>query len=627
MPDKENLTYARMGYLFTVAILLFTIVSRIMILKLTFEWFLGIVTLLILLFLNLLMLALYPKGPPHMIHLILLSLIAVSVFWYFTLISYFFVSYSTDSIIMSHMGAEMVLQGKNPYDYSLLPYFERFDLPYHFTTLKMDGTITDIITYPAFNFLVFVPFLAFGVTDLRWALLFFHIATLVAIYIFSPSRLRPIVLIPMFMIPVFLAYTSGSVTDIVWVFFLVLSVGFWHSKTYHIPMLKEWIEHFPALKSRSINLNTILSGIFLGFSMSFKQIIWIALPFFLIRLWRENFELNFSQRLRKLLSFCTAVTLPFIVFNIPFIMDSPGDWLTAVAAPLFPMGAPMAPYGIGISILTLLGVSLPESYFTYVTLLTIFISIVTYYLYYDRLRFSMWALLIVIPLFWWRSLPNYFIYWIPPMVLDIACNYKESERISPLPNSLMKNRKKILTSIFMLSVLFLSIHTLNSLSSPEVQSIEFLNTTPIQEEDIDVINHLNVTIQNTGLYPIMPRFGVSWQYMVSNLIYWDILDGPETLFPGDTATYHISTEVPNWFLRDGDVVSLVVNDARNPNILKISPPITSGEITNGFFRYWTMNTRLGLPVYIILIMIPAIIAWLAPLYVLRLYGQKIRKNL
>lgn len=74
---------------------------------------------------------------------------------------------------MSHVGAESVLQGKNPYEVSLLPHYERFNLPLLFTTPKMDGTITDIVTYPAFNFLVFVPFLLLGLNDLRWALLFF----------------------------------------------------------------------------------------------------------------------------------------------------------------------------------------------------------------------------------------------------------------------------------------------------------------------------------------------------------------------------------------------------------------------------------------------------------------------
>ena len=589
MTNFNELT-SRIAHLSTIGIILFTTVYWVFTIQFTFEWLFALSILIILLLLNFLALISHLKESKWIIHLVPLSLIAVLVFWYIAFISYVSPYYGTDSLVMSHVGAEAVLKGENPYEVNLIPYFKQFKLSPRFITPRMDGTIVNTITYPAFNFLVFTPFIVAGLTDLRWALLFFHIATLIAMYIFSPVKLRPIILLPWFMIPVFLVFTPGAATDIVWVFFLTIALVFWHSKTYSF-----------RLKNLNIELNKILSGIFIGFSLSFKQITWFVLPFFLIRLWNDV-ESNYFQKLKRILSFCIASLLPFVMLNIPFIIDSPSHWVEAVLAPLFPKGAPMAPYGIGFALSVISGMLLPESYFSNLTILVTFISIIAYYLYYDRLGSKMWIFLMIIPLFWWRSLLTYFVYWIPLAIFEIAHGKGRKEKIS-LTSFLLRNRKRAVFFILIFFTLFSFIYTLNVSKSHEVLSIEFLNITPIQEEDIDSINSLAVTIRNNGFYPIIPRFGIFWHYGIyildTNLVYWDILDGPETLLPTESATYHISTKEPVWFLRDGDKVSIIVNDAGNPNIISTSKPINIealGQlgIINGHFRYWDFNTQLGL---------------------------------
>jgi uncharacterized membrane protein len=391
----------RLGYFLTALIILSVIVNKSFIITIEVITLIFFVLLIILMICNLVVFALLKK-PAKIMYLIPLSLIITLIFSHYTFIRYFMVVYSTDSIIMSHVGAESILRGENPYKVSLLPHYERFNLPLQFSTPKIDGTFTDVITYPAFNFLFFVPFIFFGLNDIRWALLFSHIATLIVMYIFTPKQYRSLILIPMFIIPDFLTFTPGGVTDIVWVFLLVLSLKLWNSRP-------------------------VISYIFIGLASSFKQIVWYALPFFSIRLWYEGIDLPYSEKVKRFAIFCTTVGLTFTVVNAPFVIDARDEWLQAVLAPLFPQGAPMVPFGFGLAFMSSFGISMPMRYFTGLTILAIVVATIAYYLYCDKYPWLMWVLLLVIPLFWWRSLPNYFIYWIPLLAFDFLRNYAKGE--------------------------------------------------------------------------------------------------------------------------------------------------------------------------------------------------------
>jgi uncharacterized membrane protein len=262
----------------------------------------------------------------------------------------------------------------------------------------MDGTLTDVITYPAFNFLVFAPFLFFGLNDIRWALLFFHIATLITMYIFTPKEYKSLILITMYVFPYFLDFTAGGVTDIVWMFLFVLTLKFW-------------------------NTRPIISYIFLGLASSYKQIVWFTLPFFLIRLWYEGVNLSNRRKVKRLAIFCTSLGLIFGVVNAPFVVDAPDEWLQAVLAHLLSQSAPMVPFGFNLAFLSSIGIFLPITYFNGLTILTVLVAIIAYYLYCDEYPWLMWIFVFIIPLFWWRSLPNYFIYWMPLLAFDILYNY------------------------------------------------------------------------------------------------------------------------------------------------------------------------------------------------------------
>ena len=167
--------------------------------------------------------------------------------------------------------------------------------------------------------------------------------------------------------------------------------------------------------------------------------------------------------------------------------------------------------------------------------------------------------------------------------------------------NIRRYRKKLLLLLIFFSIIFAGFWTWINIGIKENLSIEFIDIIPVQNREIDEINEVVITIRNTGSYPIIPRFSIYRNFLSYNPTPWRILEGPEILRPGTSATYRIHTEYPEWFVKNGDIITIIVNDARNANIIKISPQIRinvmeSNSVKNGFFRYWLTDTKLGLKV-------------------------------
>jgi hypothetical protein len=162
-------------------------------------------------------------------------------------------------------------------------------------------------------------------------------------------------------------------------------------------------------------------------------------------------------------------------------------------------------------------------------------------------------------------------------------------------------RKKLLLILLVFSITFAGVWAWRSITVREALSIELIDIVPIQNHDVDEINEMVITIRNKGSYTIIPRFGIYHNFLAYTPVYWRILEGPEMLHPNTSATYRIYTEHPAWFIKSGDIIRIIFNDERNPNIIKITPKIrinvTKSEcVKNGFFRYWVIDTKLGLKV-------------------------------
>ena len=77
--------------------------------------------------------------------------------------------YHVDAVTVPHHAAELLLAGQNPYKTFDLPEaLAEFGLDPQLVTHYQDGSVLRSLNYPAMSFLLVAPFIAVGVTDIRW---------------------------------------------------------------------------------------------------------------------------------------------------------------------------------------------------------------------------------------------------------------------------------------------------------------------------------------------------------------------------------------------------------------------------------------------------------------------------
>ncbi len=327
------------------------------------------------------------------------ALVPVSIIYLITIHFWVFASilpfvYGTDGMAYSHYSAILVLQGKNPYATDLSPAFDLFPIPGSYVTPTETGSLVSRQTYPALSFLVYVPLVAAGLSDMRLASLAAHALAVLVIYRVTPSPLKSFGPLTLAFFDT-LEFTPGSVQDILWVTPMVLSASMLNRRR--------------------------LSGALYGIACSLKPIPWLIAPYLFVYLWkRDGTKLPTSSGLWAFVTFASG---SFFAFNGPFIAWDPSAWTEGVLDPLVGMNVPL---GSGLSLLTQGGwVSIPRGFY-FVALAAVAVGLlVIEVLDFPRAQYAMWSFPAIAMFFGYRSLQNYFTYWYPLAFLGLALYFSE----------------------------------------------------------------------------------------------------------------------------------------------------------------------------------------------------------
>ncbi len=340
--------------------------------------------------------------------LIPLALVAVLLIWFYVRIVIVFPAYGTDNAVFSHVAAEQLIAGHNPYtvdDPALIKAsVERFRLPSTFLTSTTNGApLQNLMSWPAGSVLVLVPPLFFGLHDVRWVVVAFEIAVLALLWWRSPSALRPLIVLPLALDPdLFLQFTGGGVMDFIWV----------------LPVMGTAI----ALYGRRLGWAALLFGIAAGT----KQQPWLLAPFLMIWVWETHDQEPWRDRAAAALRFAAIAAVGFFALNLPFMAWDFGAWYRGV---MLPFNAQLVPFGSGISLLTQTGVvDLPKSFYSLATFGVSGVLLLAYWLHFRTLRHLIWLAPAVIMWFGYRSLQNYFIYWTPVLLIGLIAWWEEEQR-------------------------------------------------------------------------------------------------------------------------------------------------------------------------------------------------------
>lgn len=322
--------------------------------------------------------------------LILTATILVAVIGVYVWTHSVFRTYTTDVMAFDHYAAGLILRGVDPYTVSMRSASQIFHVPLLYQTLTWDGHLVDRVSYPAGSFLMFVPFVGMGVSDLRWVVALSHVAVIVLLYFAAPPGLRPLALLPMLASPELVEFTGGGVVDFPWVLALLLTIVY---------------QQRPPL-----------AGLCYGAACALKQEPWFLGPFLVVYYLRERPVTTPRTRLLRLGAFALSAAALFLVVNGPFIVHNPYDWALGVLEPAF---GNLIAFGEGPSTIVQLGAAISANSFTFLAAAIMILLLVSYSVYFDRLRDAVWVFPVLITWFMPRSLHNYFVFWIPPITLAL----------------------------------------------------------------------------------------------------------------------------------------------------------------------------------------------------------------
>lgn len=486
-------------------------------------------------------------------------------------------AFGTDAILFARYSVDLLLSGQNPYAHSMAPAFERYPVADQFVTFKRDGTIVDRLSYPAMSFLWFVPQAILGVENLNLTPVLVVLVVLLLLIYESP---RPLALFPvavMFADPSIMMFSYGGVFDILWVLPFLVGMRFWVR-------------------------GDIRTGAFvLGLAFATKQTPWFVAPFLAVWIYNEAQELG--DALRTFLNAVSFGFLGFILPNLPFLLWNPSAWIEGVLTPVRGGGVALVKQGVGLTLVSVSGLApLPKTFYSIALLGVTVTLLVAYILYYDRLKWAMWIVPAIILWFNYRSLQNYFTFFIPvayyAVLLMWQSEYRPSDgESSPVVGEALwkpheelpsKQRRGLLVGVS--GVVAATTATAAVVLAKETELAAEIELNELSDPvAINRVTEINLTVTNDEDHPIRPQFHILHSEHQTHA-YWTRERGPEALPANQEATYVISPPDPEFAIPFGAKANIAMNDESTEREVRL--PIRSIEprpythTLNPRFDYW-----------------------------------------
>ena len=301
--------------------------------------------------------------------------------------------YHADTVAAAHHATELLLAGRPPYEaFDLQDALARFGLARELGTHLVDGSELRSLSYPSGAFLLLVPFVAIGLTDVRWVYL--AVVLGLALLLVARSGLSPTVVAAALVGNLVISRQHVLAgTDPTWA---LLAAVAW------LAPRRRW-----------------LSAIALGLAVASRQPAWLIAPFYLLDVRRREGGRETARRA----AIAAAVALGL---QLPFLVASPGAYLAGVLGPAI---EPLAASGVGIVWLGEGGLLpwLPRAAYGALAAGAFGALLVLLWIRWPRWRRGV-RVFGLLPLFLaWRSLASYFSF-VPLFALPLAEDGQASPR-------------------------------------------------------------------------------------------------------------------------------------------------------------------------------------------------------
>jgi len=278
----------------------------------------------------------------------------------------------------------------------------------------------------------------------------------------------------------------------------------------------------------------------------------------------------------------------FLLVNLTFIVWDPHAWWLGVFEPIY---ARFDVISFGLGVLSQYGiVPFPREFYMSLQISSLLIMLAIHWRHPKAVGNVFWIFPAIFFWLYYRGLANYWIYWIPPLLLVLA---QRIGSINDITLPISRDRTRSLRTAAFAGALIIGNLALGFVYIVREPPIDISGPAPfgVFIHSDQLVDQLIVRLKNSGSKVFAPRF--AFQRSFHRAIRWDIRGGPNVLMPGQTGEYIIGTSNPADMLTASEGGQIIVTDAGGDYLLRAildippDPGLANTDlIANPTFSYW-----------------------------------------
>lgn len=425
----------------------------------------------------------------------------------------------TDEETFLQASAHVLAHGQNPYTQNFSSWEVTYHVPPYFATKLDAGGYTTGLNYPAGAVYALLPFLALRTHG--------HALVAACVVVFGLCTLAMSFLLPTGWRALGPALMTGSV---------VAGTAFFgaSSPLVALPLVFVAWKWQETGRGGRFDRWAWTRAVALGVAASMQQVVWFGIPFVLLGVYCVcRGEQGAAVARRVALRFTGIAAGVFVLLNAPFIVWNPAAWFKGVLAPMFqhtlPEGQGLVNLAQGLG----LGTGGDPKWFTLAGIVWTLALLVAFVVWFDKLRYALFALPALVMFAPSRSFMIYFIAFAPAWLMAAV---GDGRRRIPSPLTLRRPRVKKQLAFGLVGISILS--GIFALSVPQP-----LHLTIVGDQTSGVANttvRLTAQVRNDTGHPMTPTYLVLGSNGMSSHD-WIVASGPQTIPAHSTRTVVLET--------------------------------------------------------------------------------------
>jgi hypothetical protein len=290
-----------------------------------------------------------------------------------------------------------------------------------------------------------------------------------------------------------------------------------------------------------------------------------------------------DPRLRAI-SYFTAVSLGiFLLVNLPFSLWDFRAWVLGVFEPVY---APFNVYSQGLGALSQYNLlSFPRVFYTGLQWSALVIMLVVHWRHPRWVGRAFWMFPGIFFWLYYRGLANYWLYWIPPLLMALVRNRWQAT-VSPEDHP-----RWHWTAAFFAAVVAANL-VWGVVMLRRQPSLTATLSFPMESQNERSVSRLGLIVTNTSDRVLRARFSV--QHDGLQPLPWNIETGPERLIPGESGQYLISNFSAGRDFAVARGAQVVITDESNDYRLRAVIDVPGDQtfaspdrIINPSFSFWS----------------------------------------